>query len=299
MTDNDALNIFHIGFSSEVDGPGMRMVIYLKGCNLHCPWCAAPESISPAAQMLFYPQRAENLLKLPSACPYGAITLHEAGNLLRDCTKCQQCQSLICTTDHSRAYEKAGEWRSIESLRTQAARYRRFFAAGGGITIGGGEPGCQLPALQKLLALLYKDGINITLESNGTNADLPLIYPLLNLLYIDLKHPDSDIAADITGQGNETVLANIAARYQQRGKMIVRIPLIPGFNSDENSLRRFAALLRAIGPLTVEILPYHQRGIAKWQACGTTKAAGYITPTNELLTQARLIISKSGLLLQE
>lgn len=296
---DDSLNIFHIGFSSEVDGPGMRMVIYLKGCNLHCPWCAAPESISAATQMLFYPQRTENPLKLPAACAYGAITIDEAGKVLRDCAQCQQCGSLSCTSGHGRAFEKVGEWRTIESLRAQVARYRRFFAAGGGVTIGGGEPSCQLPALHELLLLLRKDGVNLTLETNGTHADLPVIYPLLNLLYIDFKHPDSSVSAEITGQGNETVLANIAARYQQKRKMVVRIPLIPGFNSDAESLRRFGEVLRSIGVLTVEILPYHQRGITKWQACGISEAAGYNIPSAELLIQARRAISEAGHILKE
>ena len=299
MTDN-YLNIFHIGFSCEVDGPGMRMVIYLKGCNLHCPWCAAPESIDASVEMLFYPQRAEQPQRLPAACPYNAISLGEAGKLQRNANLCQQCCTFTCTTGHGNAFEKIGEMRTIDSLRTLIARYQRFFTNGGGVTIGGGEPTCQLPALRKLLSQLREDGVNLALETNGTHVDLPSIYPLLDLLYIDLKHPDSSIATQITGMGNNTVLANIAARYAQHVDMVVRIPLIPGVNSDADSLQRFAALLRAIGQLTVEILPYHQRGLSKWQACGKAELAGdYALPTDEQLTQARQIISNTGLLLKE
>ena len=295
MTAELALNIFHIGFSSEVDGPGLRMVLYLKGCNLCCPWCAAPESISPAPQVLFYPQRIPEPHHLPLACLFGAVTLDAEGQAQREASRCADCAAMPCARGKSRAFERVGELWPLARVQAKVRRYRPFFQADGGVTIGGGEPTCQFSALHALLTLLKEDGVHLALETNGTHQALPELYPMIDLLYIDLKLADNTSAVRLTGEGIDTVLANIAARQAQGGEMIVRIPVIPGVNSDADTLRAFAQLLHAIGPVSVELLPFHQRGFVKWQALGMqTPCADTPLPDSDMLRRAVELLQEAG-----
>lgn len=55
------LHVSDIQHFSVGDGPGIRTTVFLKGCNLHCPWCHNPETISPAPVTLTYPQTGKTV----------------------------------------------------------------------------------------------------------------------------------------------------------------------------------------------------------------------------------------------
>lgn len=295
--DSASLNIIDCGFSHDVDGPGQRLVIYTKGCNLHCPWCATPESISPDPVVAFYPERVAQSAQLVGCCPYGAITSVE-DSVKRDISSCANCPTFACTTSGNIAFERIGEVRTIMALVDYANKYRAFLTAGG-VTIGGGEACCQFEAVADLLAQLHDAGFHTALETNGTNPRLPELFAQLDLLYIDLKHPDSLAAAGLTTALTAIVLANISARYAQGGNMIVRIPLVPGYNADTATLTRIGVALAAIGPLQVQLLPFHRRGEVKWRAIGLAVQTPATEPTDDQRHEAALILASYGLRVQE
>ena len=282
------------GFALHVDGPGQRLVFYLKGCNMHCLWCALPESISPKPQVLFYAQRVEDPAQAKAACPYRAVAEQE-GRLVRDTGRCEECGTFDCTRA-SRAFELVGYRTEANETLAEALRYRPFFGDRGGVTIGGGEPTCQMAEVAELLAALRGEGIHTALETNGVSPRLPELFENLGLLYIDLKHPDSAACARITGQDNRQVLANIAARHQHGGAMTVRVPVVPGYNTDDAALAGFAGVLSNIGRLAVELVPYHGRGEVKWQALGQEMPAhGTVPPDEALLTRSCERLERAGL----
>lgn len=275
------LLVCDVGFTSDIDGPGQRMVIYLKGCNLHCPWCALPETIAPEPEMLFYANRVNQPQQAITACPHGAV-FQQANGVVRNRNICRTCDGRECLQSSSRAFDWVGRWLTVSDLVAQAIRYRMFFSRSGGVTVGGGEPTCQFDAAQNLLTALRAEGLNTAMETNGTHARLPDIFAVLNTLLIDLKHPDDAICRMVTGAGNTTVLANIRRRHETRGAMCVRIPLIPGFNDDPATIQQFGKVLAAIGALTVEVLPFHRRGEVKWRALGQAMPlAATATPSPE------------------
>lgn len=282
----DTLVVLNTGFTVEVDGPGQRMVVYLKGCNMCCPWCAAPESVASEPEILFYPKRIEHVSRLTGVCPKGAIAVGENG-ASRDTSMCQSCIDHPCLASDNPAFDLAGEEISVDDMVEKILRYRSFYSKLGGVTIGGGEPTCQFAAVTSLLTKLRSNGIHTAMETNGSNPRLPELFPLLDLLYIDLKHPDDAEARRVTGQGNTVILDNIAQRYARGGRMIVRICLVPGYNSDEPTLRQFGSVLSAIGPLNVEILPFHRRGQAKWEALGREMPTSDVQePSQEMIRWA-------------
>lgn len=295
MTTSTTLQIFDIGFSMRIDGPGQRMVVYTKGCNLACPWCAAPESISRQPQVLFYPTRLSDPTRTIDACPYQAVSLRD--NLVsRDVQRCATCADFVCTAQGNPAFQQVGECVPVTDLIARALRYRAHFGQDGGVTVGGGEPTCQFHAVQALLAGLHDAGVHTAMETNGTHPRLQELFPLLDLLYIDCKHPDDAACARITGVGNAQGFANMRARMAQGGVMIVRIPLVPGYNADDACLHDFGKQLSAIGPLTVEVLPFHKRGAMKWQALGQSMPAEYSpVPSTEEIATACDILRSYGL----
>lgn len=275
------------GFTCEVDGPGQRLVWYLKGCNLRCPWCAAPESISPRPEVLVYPQRSDDRSGMAAACPYGAIS--ETGE--RDRARCDACETLACANSGHPAFVRVGDAYTIEELLAQALRYQPFYGEDGGVTIGGGEPTCQFAAVEALLAGLKAAGQRTAMETNGTHPHLPELYQWLDRLYIDFKHPDDP------AYHPAQVLANIRARYTLGQPLVVRIPLVPGVNADSPTLHQAGQALAAIGPLTVELLPLHRRGSAKCHALAHPMPDTLQPPTKKEIANARAILCGYGLTL--
>ncbi|HEX2948081.1 MAG TPA: glycyl-radical enzyme activating protein [Armatimonadota bacterium] len=290
-----ALQVFDVGFSLGVDGPGQRMVIYTKGCNLSCPWCAAPESVHRQSDVLFYPSRLSNSRQTGSLCPHGAVTLIR-DTVQRDSQLCAQCCDYTCTTGGNPAFQLVGKAIPLNDLFDKAVRYRPFYGHDGGVTVGGGEPTCQLPELHELLKQLKRAHFHTVIETNGTNQRLPELYPEIDLLYIDCKHPDDARCQEIVGVGNRTVTQNIRTRHNQGGAMVVRIPLVPGYNDDISCLHGFGELLSDIGPLHVEVLPFHKRGETKWKALGLTAPTHSVTPpSHEVVENAKTVLSAYGL----
>ncbi len=293
---NLALSIFDIGFSQDVDGPGQRLVVYLKGCNLCCPWCAAPESIAFKPQVLFYPRRVDDSASAIAACPFCAVTAGESGELLRKTSRCAECPTFACADTGQRAFERVGECRTVDAIIARAERYRSFLAAPGGVTIGGGEPTCQFEGVGALLSGLHAAGFHTAMETNGTHSNLPDLYPHLDLLLIDLKHPDALDCAGLSPDLVHNVLSNIRSRRESGAAMVVRIPLVPGFNTDDATIHRFGVVLADAGSPPVEILPFHRRGEVKWEALGLSMPASTVKePSEALMNHAADILRDFGI----
>ncbi len=286
-----SLSIFNIGFSAVVDGPGQRLVIYCKGCNLRCPWCAAPESIDFAPQVLFYSERVTEPADVIAACPNGAVYL-DGDVIIRNVEVCKECSEHDCIKSCHPAFELVGQMVSVEALVERAKRYRAFFGKSGGVTIGGGEPTCQFDPLHELLGGLKDSGIHTAIETNGTHAELPVLYDLIDLLYIDFKHPDT---ARYPGDNSENVLLNIRKRHLQDGQMIVRIPLVSGYNADSGIVHSFGKALASVGAIEVEVLPCHTRGVTKWRACGLEPDLALGVPGKSEVDEAVGILRSYGL----
>ena len=120
--------IFETITGSSKDGPGLRYVIYLKGCNLDCPWCSNPEGINKKEELLLYPKKENFTSGLIDLCPYGAIKLNSKGSSVTDRSYCKQCRTFDCTKhsyDGSRI--KAGEVKTVEEVYAGIFKYKQFF----------------------------------------------------------------------------------------------------------------------------------------------------------------------------
>lgn len=263
------MRIFKSGWSEGFDGPGRRWIVYLKGCNLRCRWCANPEGISPADEILFYPDRAKDPDR---ACPYGATAPSDDGWAL-DRERCAECPDRPCVSVWRHpAYEWAGEELSPAELEAQANRYRPLFGADGGVTFGGGEPTLQPDEVLEAIRRLRKAGIHTVLETNACTESFGRFVGEVDLLICDLKCATGALHEEWTGSDNRRVLDNLRIAAERQPALWIRVPLIPGFNDTDDEMAAIAAALGELGAdrenLKVEILRMHHLGEPKYAALG-------------------------------
>ncbi len=164
-----------------------------------------------------------------------------------------------------------------QELVEEVMRSRLLFFEGGGVTLTGGEVCMQLPGARELLTELHRAGIHTCIETNGICAALPTLFPVLDLLIMDVKHYDPVRHRLFTGASNELTVANVREALRQAQPLALRIPLIGGFNADEADAAGFVRLfseLGVAGRATVELLPYHEYGRQKYETLGMPYTMG-------------------------
>lgn len=159
---------------------------------------------------------------------------------------------------------------TVDEMLYEILSCRPLFFDGGGVTFTGGEPTLWWKPLGRLLCKVKAENINTAIETNGTHPDLPLWVPYIDTWMMDLKHHDPAVHKQLTGKGNETTIENIRKITGMKATVHIRIPLIANINASLKDLQGFARLLSSFDRnfITVELLPYHEYGRAKWQKCG-------------------------------
>lgn len=161
---------------------------------------------------------------------------------------------------------------STNDIITEVISCRPMFFDGGGVTFTGGEATLQIDPLKVVLKELREQGIHTAIETNATSDHLNELFCDLSCLIADLKHPNDEIHRRITGVSNERILQNLRLAAESGIDLLIRIPLIGGFNTDEESLRGFSDFFRSIARENVrfEMLKYHEYGKDKWKKLGLT-----------------------------
>lgn len=264
--------VFNVQKYSVHDGPGIRTIVFTKGCPLHCRWCSNPESQSPKAQMAFNPGRCISPGKcgfcIP-ACPEGSIRA-ENDVLSIDCTRCADCESLACAKAcPAQSLIIYGKLRTVEEVLNVVAQDAIFYSrSGGGMTVSGGEPLFQTGFALALLREARRRRIKTAVETCGCIPweTLEKAVPLLNNVLFDVKHTDTEKHKWGTGAGNELILSNLRKLLETfpDTPVLVRTPVIPGFNDDDETALSIGRLLKGYANVSYEALPYHRLGTQKY-----------------------------------
>jgi len=256
--------IFDLDTFAVHDGPGIRMALYLKGCQLGCKWCHSPESISPQPQLIFLRDRCALCGTCAAVCAHSVHTVTESGHTLSraDCVVCAQCVE-ACPTG---ALAVKGGTATASEIIGRAVRMRPFFEhSGGGVTLTGGEVTCQVEFARAVLAGCKAEGTHTAMETNGACPweDLAQLLPYADLVLYDLKLMDDAAHRRWTGASNRQVLEN-AARLGGRNVQ-VRVPLIPGITDTDGNLSAIFGFMREAGLKRVALLPYNASAAAKYE----------------------------------
>lgn len=259
--------IFNSGLSRNFDGPGERLIFYLKGCNFRCDWCASPESISSYPQLLYHAGRNNDING--EQCPSKAYSA--AGTL--DRSKCGTCSSFACVKVWKNpAFELAGEEITPENVLSRVREMRDFID---GVTFGGGEPTLQAEELAECCMLLNREGIHCAMESNASTSAFQSMIGKVDLLYADLKTLDCHIARERMAADISNVAENLKYAAVNQKEFILRIPVIRDVNTQESAQQQLVSFcgqlnrLRPDKPLEVELLRQHHLGAPKYEALGS------------------------------
>lgn len=254
--------IFEIKPNSLDDGPGIRTVVFFKGCPLSCVWCHNPEGRSADLEIAFEAGKCIACDSCLGVCPEDALARSNPFYIDRlRCTLCSECLK-ACP---SGALTEIGREYSVVEIVETVARDRPFFAdSGGGVTLSGGEPTMFVGFSAKLAEALRDKGIPVLLETCGLfNFDsfAKLLYPHLDLIYFDLKIIDEQAHRRYCGASNETILRNLVSLSRLKGEggidFLPRIPLVPGLTDGEENLAAIAGFLRSNDIRRVALLPYN------------------------------------------
>lgn len=267
--------IFNIQKYSIYDGDGIRTLIFLKGCNIRCPWCANPEGLSSQFQVMFSHDKCVGCGKCVDVCPAGIhyMTTNEQGEAVHrvnrsiDCIGCRKCEE-VCISD---ALDIMGKDVTVsEMMEIIMQDYDFYISSGGGVTIGGGEMSLQTDFAVELLRECKKMMINTAVETQGTTslANYEKLAEVVDLFLFDVKHIDSVEHKNLFGIGNENVRRNLERLMELGANVVMRMPLVRGYNDSFDAITgaiEYAIELSKRGNLSrIDILPYHQLGRGKY-----------------------------------
>ena len=247
--------IFDIQRFSTHDGPGIRTIVFLKGCPLRCRWCCNPESQSYEIQQMKQKDKIKTVGR--------DVTVEEVlGEVLRD-----------------RPY------------------YRR---SGGGLTLSGGESLMQPDFAEALLKACHDKGINTAIETTGfaEPAVIERILPHLDLVLMDIKHINSRKHEEFTTRPNEKILANARLIAKKVKELIIRVPVIPGFNDTAEEISDIASFAASLTGVTeIHLLPYHRMGRDKYEGLGRPYPMGDLpSPTAEKMAELKRVAESHRLI---
>jgi pyruvate formate lyase activating enzyme len=251
------------------DGPGIRTVVFFKGCPLSCRWCANPECLSKKPQIGFINSLCRQCGKCLDVCSNNAVRAGEDVYRI-DHSRCESCGKC---SDHCSygALVRYGNLMTIEETWDAVKRDKMFYdTSGGGVTVSGGEPLLNSSFVRELFERCRRDQIGTCIETCGfVESDVLLeVLPVTDLFLFDLKHMDSDIHRKYTGYSNKKIMKNAASLIDHAADVIFRQPLIPGFNDSLTNIQATSKFLTGLGKNAVrlQLMPYHRMGRDKYKA---------------------------------
>ncbi len=273
------------------DGPGIRTTVFLKGCPLRCPWCHNPESQAPFSEIQLIAARCLRCGACVSACPAGTA---EASSHV-----CQTCGSCVdaCPAE---ARRMAGREMTVAEVVHEVLKDELFHdESNGGVTLSGGEPLGQPDFVMELLKSLRNRAIHTAVDTSGYVPEQVIadVAPLVDLFLYDVKCVDDTLHRQETGVSNQQILDNLRYLAERHCSLWIRIPLVPGFNLDDQQLRAIAEFLATLPTVAqVNLLPYHAWGTQKVERLGESAPRGAtLEVTSSQVSRAVELFQNTGL----
>ena len=267
-------NVYGVITNTQVyslhDGPGVRTLVFLKGCKLRCAWCCNPETQRPEIEVEYYKSKCTGCSKCATVCNINAINpdfMHKTGYKIDKilCNECGKCVE-VCPDG---ALEYIGQTISVYDVMKKIKKDKYFYlSSNGGLRISGGELLYQLKFTKELLNRAYNENIDTAIETCGHAPwkDYEQIIPFLTIILFDIKHMDPDKHKQWTGVTNKLILSNLIKLSKHGVQLIIRIPLIPKFNLDKKNICETKQFLSKLENITeINLMLFHQFGRDKYR----------------------------------
>lgn len=269
--------IFNIQRYSTHDGPGIRTVVFLKGCSLSCRWCQNPESRSRTRDVLFDARLCLEGCDLCQQAAPGIIERALNGLIIHREKLNDATLNALTDCCPTQAMTVCGEDQPVADIMATVLRDKPFYdRSGGGLTLSGGEPFMNPDLALSLFKASHEQGIHTAVETclHVPWHTIEPSLPYVDLFLADLKHVDGEVFKQWAGGSAKRVLENLKRLAAAGKKITIRVPLIPGFNADEASIKaitRFAA--DELNVREIHFLPYHTLGMNKYTLLGQPYSA--------------------------
>ena len=280
--------VFDIRRCSVHDGPGIRTTVFLKGCPLRCSWCHNPEGLSAAPEVVWRAERCTRCGSCIAACPEDALHwADDAPAPVLDESRCSLCGA--CGDEcYAEAREQLGQTMDAAAVLDTVERDRVFYEeSGGGVTFSGGEPLAQPEFLGELLRGARARDIHTALDTSGYAPWVVMdgLRGDVDLFLYDLKAIGEQQHRRITGVSNAPILTNLERLAHRGHRIVLRLPLVPGANDDDENIRATGRLAARLGLERVVVLPFHRLGSDKYERLGRH----YTLPDTATPSEARVI----------
>jgi pyruvate formate lyase activating enzyme len=289
--------VFEIERYALHDGPGIRTLVFLKGCPLECRWCSNPESQENRPRLQYYSEKCIACRQCIEVCPHGALGWLDRVEI--DHAACRRCGTCahVCPTE---ALVLIGRSMGVEEVVREVLKDEHFYRnSGGGVTFSGGEPLMQLEFLLECLRRCRGQGLHTAVETCGHAPweALEAVARETDLFLFDLKHTDADVHTRLTAVSNALLLENFERLARQGCGLVARVPVIPGLNDgDENLDSLIKLLIRTAPHAPVNLLPYHRLGRSKYRRLGIPYGLEELEPPSpERMEAVRRLFADRGL----
>jgi len=265
--------VFNIQEYAVNDGVGIRTTIFLKGCPLKCKWCSNPEGQNSYTELMHISGLCLKCHNCYQVCEKDAVSINNNDYPVFERDICKMCGEKICIEEclHNNLKTAGYEISAKEVFQKIKSNYLFFRNSGGGITLSGGEPLMQPEFVNGIMNYAKSEGFNIGIETCGYfnyESVKNFIFDF-DFIYYDIKSVNPLLHKEFTGVDNTLILNNLSLICQKiPERIIVSIPLIPGFNADENSLEEIIKVCHLNNIRKVRLLPYHKLGESKYFALG-------------------------------
>ena len=268
--------VFDIAHYMIEDGPGIRTTVFFKGCPLSCKWCSNAYGLDKKIQMAYRKEKCMGCGACIPVCKQNAIIwdkskTHSMTNFSA-CIDCLECVD-VCLTD---ARTKIGKIYTVSEVLREVEKDKKYYRrGGGGITLSGGEILLQSEFAYQILYECHERMINTAIETSacGLWENLKRLILCCDTVFIDCKCVDRTLHKLLTGADNQRVLENIIKAAElcdkEQIQLIVRMPLIPELNDSQEHIMDVAWFVMSLkGNVSLNILPYHNYGGAKYEHIG-------------------------------
>lgn len=278
-------SIFHLQRFSLFDGPGVRTVVFLKGCPLRCVWCHNPEGFAPEPQILYHAARCIGCGDCGTVCRNGAHVFVQGvhGYDRSLCNGCGACAAVCCT----QALSLVGKEMSVDEVMAQVRKDEPFYReSGGGVTLSGGEPLLQADFAIALLRACKERGLSTCVETCGMADAGKLVQAarFTDLFYYDYKATGEEMHRKLCGAPQAPILENLARLEALGPRVALRCPMVPGANLCREHILGIAGTARQYSCIyEVQLEPFHRLGLGKAEKLGICGMYDTAPPAREEL----------------